>query len=182
MFAPGVALTTLPTVVAQAVSAVALVLLAASGVSKVLDPDPTRGAMAAARLPSSRWIARGLGLVEVIAAMTGLALGGPWLAIAAALYVGFFLFTLSAMTQKLPIQSCGCFGKVETPPTWLHVGYNGLSALALGYLVASGAPALPWADPPVELGLYLAFSLVGAYLAYLLLAQLPITIQMTKTE
>jgi hypothetical protein len=182
MFAPGVALTTLPTVVAQAVSAVALVLLAASGVSKVLDPDPTRGAMAAARLPSSRWIARGLGVVEVFAAVIGLSIGGSWLALAAALYVGFFLFTLSAMTRRLPIQSCGCFGKADTPPTWLHVVYNGLSTLALGVLVAMNETALPWAASSVEFGLYVAFSLLGAYLAYLVLSQLPRTFRMTISE
>lgn len=182
MFALFTTLTTLPTVVAQAVSTVALVLLGASGASKVLDPDPTIGAMAAARLPSSRLIARGLGLAEILAAATGIAIGGPWLTLATALYLGFFLFTLSAMTQQLPIQSCGCFGKEDTPPTWLHVVFNGVSVVALGYLVLIDGTAVPWAEPALEVGLYLSFGLAGAYLAYLVLSQLPRTLQMTSTR
>ena len=168
-------------VVAQAVSAVALVLLAASGLTKLLDPNPTRGAMEAARLPSSLWIARGLGLVEVFAAVVGLGLGGPMLFIPVLLYLGFFVFTLVAVQQRLPIQSCGCFGREDTPPTVLHVAYNATSALALAYIAIMALPSVPWGAPPLEIGLYIAFAVVGAYLAYLLLSQLPRTLQMTST-
>jgi uncharacterized membrane protein YphA (DoxX/SURF4 family) len=182
MFAPDLALTTLPTVVAQAVSAVALVLLAASGVSKVFDPDPTRGAMQAARLPSSRLISRSLGIAEIVAGVAGLVLGGPWLAFAALLYLGFFVFTMAAVRKRLPIQSCGCFGREDTPPTVLHVVFNALSSAALGYVALLSEQAVPWTGPSVEVALYLAFSLVGAYLAYLLLEQLPRTLQMTTTR
>ncbi|HSO50378.1 MAG TPA: MauE/DoxX family redox-associated membrane protein [Acidimicrobiia bacterium] len=167
--------------VAQAISAVALALLAASGLAKLLDPDPTRGAMAAARLPSSRWIARGLGALEIAAAVVGLVLAGVWLAPAATLYAGFFLFTLVAVQQRLPIQSCGCFGRDDTPPTVLHVAFNLVSAGALTYSAVMGLPAVPWDAPPLDVLVYLSFALLGAYLAYLLLAQLPRTLNMTTT-
>jgi hypothetical protein len=42
--------------------------------------------------------------------------------------------------------------------------------------------ALPWAASSVEFGLYVAFSLLGAYLAYLVLSQLPRTFRMTISE
>lgn len=167
--------------VAQAVSAVSLALLAASGLAKLLDPDPTRGAMEAARLPSSRSIARALGGLEVAAAVVGLALAGVWLAPAATLYAGFFLFTLVAVRRRLPIQSCGCFGRDDTPPTVLHVGFNLVSAGALTYSAVLGLPTVPWDAPPLDILLYLSFALLGAYLAYLLLAQLPRTLDLATT-
>jgi hypothetical protein len=179
MLVQGLTESTLPWVLAEALAAVALVLLAASGLSKTFDPDPTRGAMSAAGLPSSRGIARGLGVAEMVAAVTGLAFGGAWLAIGAVLYLGFALFTFAAVQKRLPIQSCGCFGREDTPPTTLHVVFNTVSTIALAYLVFTGASAVPWAEPPLELALYLSFSMVGAYLAYLVLSQLPRTLKMT---
>ncbi|HVR78330.1 MAG TPA: MauE/DoxX family redox-associated membrane protein [Acidimicrobiia bacterium] len=173
---------TLPEVVAQAVSALSLVLLAASGVFKVLDPDPTKGALAAARLPSSRFVARCLGLFEGIAAVVGLAVGGRWLAFAALLYLGFSVFTVVAVSRRLPIQSCGCFGREDTPPTVLHVIFNGFAATALWYLVAVNGLAAPWSGSNTELALFLVFAVLGAYLAYLLLSQLPRTLQMTSSQ
>lgn len=173
---------TLPEVVAQAVSTLSLVLLAASGVSKVLDPDPTRGALAAARLPSSRFLARGLGLFEGIAAVVGLAVGGRWMVFAALLYLGFSVFTLVAVSRRLPIQSCGCFGRDDTPPTVLHVIFNGFAATALWYLVAVDGLSAPWSGSNTELVLFFVFALVGAYLAYLLLSQLPRTLQMSGSQ
>ena len=182
MFALTGRATTLQKVVAQAVSTVALVLLAASGVTKLLDPDPTTGAMTAARLPSSRRVSRGLGLLELAAAGAGLVLAGVWPVVGATLYTGFFLFTLVALHRRLPIQSCGCFGREDTPPTVLHVGFNAISAAALAYLAVLAAPAVPWTGPPAEVALYLAFGLIGAYLSYLVLAQLPRTLHMTSNS
>ncbi len=178
VFARAPALTTLPPVLAQAVSAVALTLLAASGIAKLADPDPTVGAMRAARLPSSRLISRSLALVEILTALAGLVWGGVWLVGALGLYVGFTLFTFMAVQRKIPVQSCGCFGKDDTPPTWAHVVFNGLSSLALGYLIVVNQAPVPWSEPVGEVLLYSVFGLIGAYLSYLLLAQLPRTLGM----
>ncbi len=176
MFARAPGLTTLPPVLAQAVTAVALTLLAASGIAKLVDPDPTVGAMRAARLPSSRLIAHWLGGFEILAALVGLAWGGIWLVGALGLYIGFALFTLLAVQRKIPVQSCGCFGKEDTPPTWAHVVFNGLSAAAIGYLMVVNRAPVPWSEPVGRILLYSVFGLIGAYLAYLLLAQLPRTL------
>ncbi|MGH8916076.1 MAG: MauE/DoxX family redox-associated membrane protein [Acidimicrobiia bacterium] len=168
--------------VAQAVSAVALVLLVASGWAKLVDPDPTRGAMKAARLPSSRLVSRVLGLTEIVAAIAGLALGTKWLALAALLYLGFAVFTTAAVRRRLPIQSCGCFGRADTPPTNIHVTFNIVATVALAYLAIATRQVMPWEGPPLELALYLSFSLIGAYLAYLVLSQLPRTLHLTNTR
>jgi hypothetical protein len=182
MFAPNRAETTLPPVLAQALSAVALVLLIAAGVSKMVDPAPTTGAMRTARLPSSHLITSALGLAEVVAGAAGLAYGGVWLIGPTLLYAGFFAFTALAVRRRLPLQSCGCFGRDDTPPTRLHIVFNGLSALSLGYLVVMDQTPVAWTNPPIQVVVYLAFSLVGAYLAYLLLTQLPYTLQMASNR
>jgi Methylamine utilisation protein MauE len=169
---------TLPRVVAQAFSTVALLLLTASGVSKTVDPDPTRGALRDAHLPSSAIAVRSLGVIEILAGLTGLTLGGAWLGAGLVLYVGFFGFTLAAKRERFALQSCGCFGRDDTPPTWLHVTYNGLAALSLGYLAAVNRSPVPGTDDLSTTVLVLGFGLIGAYLSYLLLSQLPITLSL----
>ena len=162
--------------VAAAFSTIALALLAASGVSKVIDPEPTRGAMKAAGLPSNALAVRLLGLLEVLAAAAALTLGGWWAAPSALLYLGFAWFTFSAVRQRIPVQSCGCFGREDTPPTVIHVAYNSLATVALAVLVATGAEPVPWSGSIGDLAMFLGFGLVGGYLSYLLLAQLPRTL------
>jgi len=163
-------------VVAQGITTIALVLLAASGVAKALDPNPTRGALKAARLPSSSAAVVLLGLAELLAVIAGIAIGGPWLAPAAALYLGFTVFTLAAVRGRIPVQSCGCFGREDTPPTWFHVAYNVVATLAIGYLALTDQAAVAWTAPTLETAVFLGFSLIGGYVSYLLLAQLPQTL------
>lgn len=166
--------------VAQGITTIALVLLIASGVSKVLDPNPTRGALKAARLPSSRTAVVVLGVLEIVAAVSGMVAGGLWVAPAAALYLGFTFFTFAAVRGQIPVQSCGCFGREDTPPTALHIVYNLSATMAFGYLMITGQPAVPWSDPGIEIALFLGYSLIGAYLSYLVLAQLPRTLSITN--
>lgn len=170
----------MPRVVAAALSTIALVLLAASGVTKVLDPDPTRGAMKAGGLPSSSLLAVMLGALEIVAAVVGLVFGGWWLVPAAVLYLGFTGFTLAAIRNRIPVQSCGCFGNDDTPPSVVHVVYNAIAALAMVILVVTDGDAVPWSGPLPALLIFLGFGLVGGFLSYLLLAQLPRTLDLAS--
>jgi len=167
---------------AQVVAVIALGLLGSGGVAKVVDPDPTSGALEAARLPSSRLLSRLLGTAEIVAAAVGLSVGGTMALPAVLLYVGFTVFTLTAVRRALPIQSCGCFGRVDTPPSWIHVGYNGVATLALAMLVVNQESPIPWAAPPSEFLFYVAFAALGVYLSYLLLTRLPQTLSLAKSS
>ena len=171
---------TLLAVVAQAVATIALGLLGASGLTKVVDPEPTSGALSAARLPSSSNAARALGLVEVVVAVVGLAVGGLTLLVAALLYLGFAIFTLSALRRRIPIQSCGCFGRDDTPPTWTHVVYNVIASGALAWSFFLGRLPIDWALPPIELVLWIGFAAIGVFASYLLLSRLPQTLALAK--
>jgi hypothetical protein len=171
---------TLRPVVAQAVAAIALGLLGASGVVKLIDPDPTTGAMSTAGLPSSHTLSRSLGLGEIATAVVGLSVGGVALFVGAGLYAAFAGFTATALYQRLPIQSCGCFGRDDTPPTRLHLGYNVVAGAALVAVAVPGVAPIDWSFPPVELVLYLGFAAIGVYASYLLMARLPQLLELAR--
>jgi hypothetical protein len=173
---------TLPMVVAPAVAAIALGLLGASGVLKLVDPEPTTGAMRAAHLPSSNTVSRLLGSIEVAVAVAALVSAGISTLAAAGLYGAFTLFTAAALLTHLPLQSCGCFGREDTPPTVIHVIFNAIVTGSLVSLYFRGAEAIDWTLPVGELVLYLGFSVVGVYATYLLLTRLPQILQLTKNS
>lgn len=161
--------------VADAISAIALGVLAVAGVAKIVRPDPTRGALQAARLPSSRLTVRALGLAEVSSAALGLSLGRRWVTGALVIYLGLTVFTSMALRKQIPVQSCGCFGIEDTPPTRIHLVFNAVAFLSLAVVSLSGRTPLPLAPETVVLGAYLGFTAVGCYLSLLLLTRLPQT-------
>jgi hypothetical protein len=155
---------------------ITVALLVLSGGSKVRDPEPTRGALRAAGLPSSRGAVWGLGGVEIVIGSMALGLVSPMITGAvAAIYLGFAGFVAYALLRRLPLQSCGCFGRSDTPPGWLHVGVNLSAAGVAGALALGGGGDLigllreqPAAGIP-----YLGFVGIGAVLTALLLSELP---------
>lgn len=156
-----------------AVAAIALGLLGAAGVAKTVDPEPTSGALRASHLPSEQWVVRSLGAVEIATAFLGLAFGGLWVMAAAVLYLGFLLFTWLAVRNVVPVQSCGCFGREDTPPSWFHVAFNLIALIGLVGVAASNGSPIPWDVPLIQTMVYLAYAALGTYLSYLLLTRLP---------
>jgi uncharacterized membrane protein YphA (DoxX/SURF4 family) len=177
----GPATVTLPMVVAQAVASISLGLLTASGIAKLVDPAPTTGAMKAARLPASRFISYALGLVEVVAAVTALVVGGLAVIAAALLYLAFAVFTFSAVRKRIPVQSCGCFGRDDTPPNAVHVVYNTIASISLFTLAVLSHTPVDWSLPTAELALYLSFIVIGVVASYLVLARLPQVMAIRET-
>ena len=106
----------LPTMIAVGWSHLCAALLVISGGNKLFDPEPTRGALREAGLPSFRLAAIGLGVWEILAGSVALVfgevIGGALLIVT---YAGFALFVGWALVREIPIQSCGCFGR-ETRP------------------------------------------------------------------
>jgi hypothetical protein len=172
---------TLPMVVAQAVAAISLGLLAASGIAKLVDPAPTTGAMKAARLPASRSVSYALGLVEAVTAFIVLVAGGLAVLVAAVLYLAFAIFTFGALRKRIPVQSCGCFGRDDTPPSAIHVVYNTVASISLFALAALSYAPIEWSLPAGELALYLSFTVIGVVASYLVLTRLPQMVAMTET-
>jgi hypothetical protein len=155
---------------------ISALLLILSGGAKLADGGPTMGALRSARLPAGRPLVTGLGLIEIVAGASALITPHPAAGLAvASLYVGFAGFVAWALRRNLPIQSCGCFGKRDTPPTHGHVVVN--VALAAGSAGAAGRVSLfdRFGTDAAEAGGILVFATIAAYLVYLVLAELPAT-------
>jgi hypothetical protein len=101
---------------------VAAGILALAGAMKVVDPRMTVGALREMGLPSSPELVRLLALGELVLGVLAVIVGGTvvWTLVAAS-YIAFGIFVVAALRADSPIGSCGCFGRADTPPHWLHV-------------------------------------------------------------
>jgi hypothetical protein len=114
---------------------VAAGLLAFAGAAKLFDPTMTVGALRAMGLPAKAWLVRGGAAAEVALAIAAVVVGGGLLwALVGASYALFALFVLVALVSGRPIGSCGCLGRIDIPPTWLHVALNSLMGAAASIL------------------------------------------------
>jgi hypothetical protein len=101
---------------------------------------------------------------------------------AAVLYLGFLVFTWLALRNVLPVQSCGCFGREDTPPSWFHVTFNLIALIALVIVGATNESPIPWDAPVLETSVYLGYAALGAFLSYLLLTRLPQTLTVSTSR
>ena len=163
--------------------AIASVLLAIGGALKALRPRDTANALVAVgvrfpRVFPARVAVRVGGVVEGVVGVAALLVGGPLLcALVAASYLVFAGFVVAALHSDAPISSCGCFGKVDTPPSVVHVvldlAFAGVAAAA----AFTGGVALPdvLADQPL-LGIpFVMLLVIGCSLTFLAFSALPKT-------
>ena len=148
--------------------------------AKVVDPAPTDGALRAAGLPSSSLLIRLLGTAEIGFALAGILFGGLAVLGAAVLYAGFTGFTLAAVRGHIPLQSCGCFGKEDTPPSWLHVGFNTIAAISLVWVAMNDLSPIPSGLPITETVIYTLYAAVGVYASLIMLTRLPLALRATS--
>ena len=159
------------------------VLLALAGAMKVAQPASTMGALRAMRLPSSPGVVRVLGVVEiVVAAAAGITFERPLLALLAAMYLAFAAFVAAALGANTPLQSCGCFGRADTPPSTVHLGLNLTAACVALVAAATSTPSLtdtlsdqPWSGIP-----FAFLVAVSVYLCVTLLTVLPLTMRSSR--
>jgi hypothetical protein len=154
------------------------VVLVLAGAFKFVRPAPTAGALRALRVPSSIVLVRLLGIAEmVIGVAAAISIAPAWNALSGALYLGFAAFVVAALAADAPVQSCGCFGQVDTPPSPLHVVLDVAAACTLFAAAASQPPSLrttlsdqPWSGVPFVLLLA-----ITTYLCVAILTVLPLT-------
>jgi len=154
-------------------------LLVLAGGLKLVRPAPTAGALRAMRLPAALPLVRALGLGEIaLGVAAGITFARPLLVLLAAAYLAFAAFVAAALGAKTPLQSCGCFGQADTPPSAVHVALN-LAAAGTAFAAAfTETPSLdvtladqPWGAVPFVL-------LVGicVWLCVLIATVLPLTL------
>jgi uncharacterized membrane protein YphA (DoxX/SURF4 family) len=153
------------------------VLLALAGASKVARPAPTVGALRAVRWPASMALVRVLGVFEIVAGVVAVISGRPLAAfVVAALHVAFAVFVIVALRAGSPVQSCGCFGETETPPSLAHL-VTDLVLAGAAFVVAfgGGLPSLgdTLRDQPMAAVPFVVLVAVAVQLLLVVLTDLP---------
>jgi hypothetical protein len=164
---------------------IAAVLLAGAGVAKVVDPVMTVGALRAAGLPIGPTAVRVGGAVEAGIAVAAAITGEPALALmVAASYLAFAGFVAFALVRRLPVGSCGCFGRVDSPPSLLHVVINvgaAVSAVAVAMHDGGGLAATLRGQPLAGVP-FLVLVGVGVYAAITALTVVPALVSSLPAE
>lgn len=144
------------------------------------DPAPTSGALRVAGLVSGSGVVYALAVAEIATGASLLLAGGALAGWAmAGLYGAFGLFVAFALRRRIPIASCGCFGKIDTPPSLVHLVLNAVGLVGGVWAAVSHSPSLVsvLGDQPMAGLPYLAFLAAGTYAAYLLLTALPVLLK-----
>jgi hypothetical protein len=151
-------------------------LLAVAGGFKTVRPAATVGALRAVGLPGSRPLVRVMGAGEVVVGLGAVITGWPVLAgLVAVAYGAFAGFVAAALRRGTPIQSCGCFGSVDLPPTRIHFVVDIAAAAVATAAAATRVDGIavvladqPWAGVP-----FLALVAITIWFLYLVLTALP---------
>ena len=163
--------------------AVAALLLVLAGAQKANDPAPAQGALRALGLPDRRRLVQLGAVAELIIGAGALVIDGSvFPALVAASYLAFMVFVLAALRSGTPIESCGCFGREDTPPSLVHVIVNaGFAATATAVAIAGGIDLAeiladqPWSGVPFVLLVGL-----GAWLVTVAFTQLARTLELVR--
>jgi Methylamine utilisation protein MauE len=151
-------------------------LLALAGGFKAVRPQATVGALRAFRAPSSPLLVRLFGIGEMAVGVAATLTGWPPLAALVAMaYAGFAGFVAAALRRGTPLQSCGCFGTDDLPPTRIHLVTNIGCCLMAGAAAVTRVDGLPsvLADQPLAGIPFLVLVAVTVWFLYLLLTLLP---------
>lgn len=124
--------------VVSALHASAAVLLVVAGATKLSRPAAGSASLLGFRTRSG--VVRLIGALEAAAGIAALLAGGVAAWVVGLLYAAFALIVLRAVVAGA--DSCGCFGRLDAPPSLIHVAGN--LALAAVSFAAAGA-----ASPPV---------------------------------
>jgi len=150
--------------------------LALGGALKAVDPADTARALGAFGLPSRSGLVRAGGIGEVVVGVWALVTGSlAAVVLVAVSYALFAGFVWSAQRRDLPLASCGCFGRADTPPSPIHLGLNVAAALvAVGVAIAGGAGIVDILRAQPLWGIPYGFLVVlGVWLAFVALTELP---------
>jgi len=117
-------------------AAIFSLLLVVTGLAKLRRPEETSKALSAFGLPTHRLVGWALGLMEVAIGLLAL-VSSIFLGIQSALYLGFVVWVIAALRLDVPLASCGCLGRADTPPYWGHLALDIVAVfVSLGAVIA----------------------------------------------
>lgn len=152
-------------------------LLLLAGLVKSARPDATAQALLDAGSPGSRTLARGVGCVEIAAALWAVVAPARGGALAlAAVYLAFAAFLGYVLRAHPEAGSCGCAGAKAVPPSRLHLALDVVAGTAgLAYAALAGPSfgawmsSLGWTAVPI-----LAGGALAGWLAVVAVTEAPI--------
>ena len=149
----------------------AALLLVIAGAFKLVDPSGSVGALRALGVVVDDTRVRVLAAAEAALGALALAVSNEVIALAVALsYAGFALVIVLALVRELPIDSCGCLGRLETPPGGRHLLVVAVALFgALGQAADPTATLLERLDDDVAHGLLFTFGVLMLTAAAVLL-------------
>ena len=150
--------------VVSALHASAAVLLVVAGATKLSRPAAGPASLLGFRTRSG--VVRLIGALEAAAGVAAVVAGGAAAWVVGLLYAAFALVVLRAVVAGA--DSCGCFGRLDAPPSLIHVAGN-LALAAVSFAAAAGAASPPFAGlvqsveegPAAGVGLAAAIVLVA---------------------
>lgn len=120
-------------------AAIFSLLLILTGIAKLRRPNDTARALRSMSIPVPRLTTALVASGEVVVGTGALVLGSSlFLAAQAGLYAVFLAWVATALVKDVPIASCGCLGRADTPPYWGHVILNGIGVVASAAAAISG--------------------------------------------
>lgn len=148
-------------------AAIFSVLLIVTGAAKIVRPHDVTSALVDLGLPRVPAAGLVIGLVEVAVGVAALAYSEA-LVVQGLLYSVFAGWVILALRADVPIASCGCLGRDDTPPTVAHAVLNVLAALvSFGAAVGHGLVF----DSILQVVGQVVVIAVGVFLSYLVLNQ-----------
>ncbi len=157
-------------------------VLAVGGIFKLADPTSTVEMFGVLGLPRSRVLARVGGVVELVVGVTAFLVGGIVLETLVSVLFLIFAVMTGALVVRGGSSSCGCFGRLSSAPSRVHVAVNLVAAGLAAVAVVADAPGfldlrdeLPAAAVP-----YLFFVGLGTWLGVVALTVLPDTVVATR--
>ncbi|MGH3651097.1 MAG: hypothetical protein ACRDU9_10360, partial [Acidimicrobiia bacterium] len=128
-------------------------------------PHDVARALGSLGLPSLPWSGLALGIVEVVVGVSAFFLPAGLFA-QGLLYLAFSIWVFAALRMDVPLASCGCLGKDDTPPSAGHLLMNTLAAVLS--LIAMGGEPIQLASG-LEGAAQVAVVAVGLFLSYIVL-------------
>lgn len=155
----------------------AAALLVVAGAAKLRDPGPAGAALATLGLPGGRPVVTAAALLELAVGVAGLLSQRRAVCVAVGcLYLVFACVIAGLLRRRAAAPSCGCLGGAQTPPSFVHLGFD-LAATAIAALEASDAHAAGLLAlsrrSPVDALLLVGCSAAGTYLAAAVIVLLP---------
>ena len=144
-------------------------LLVVTGLVKLRRPRDTARALGRIGLPFPFATTVGLAATEVVVGIWAIGTRDPALFIIQALiYLSFAVWVLIALRREVPLATCGCLGRDDTPPYWGHLVVNVLAVASSAGAASTPAPELP--GTAVGLVATLGIVSVGTWLAWTILS------------